>query len=153
MFSDLVGQQDFSFFCLFVCLFCKTDRLFQRFAGHAGMDICLCALFSILFYFFFIWPWKLVALNVTGLWHHRQLHHPMRAKPHLPDAKVYASTHSFHLCVCVCVYRYIYKKRNIYESIFPILWWELLLRNKQKTVFFGGTLPCYTEGKCLMSWK
>ncbi len=80
-----------------------------------------------LFGFSSFWPWKLVALNITGQCHHRQLPRPTRAKPHLPD-----------------VYIDIYIKREKYLWIyfFPTLWWELLIRNNS---LFGGTLPCYSE--------
>lgn len=129
-------------------LFWETDWLFQQ---DVQAWISLCALL----YFSSFWPWKLVALNVTGQCHHRQLPRPMRAKPHLPDAR-FMPIRTASICVYACVYIDIYIKREKYLWIyffFPILWWELLIRNKQKKIFLGGTLPCYSEGKCLFSWK
>lgn len=80
------------------------------------------AVWYALFGFSSFWPWKLVALNITGQCHHRQLPRPTRAKPHLPD-----------------VYIDIYIKREKYLWIyfFPTLWWELLIRNN--SLFWWNT--------------
>lgn len=134
MFSKLVGRRDcYCFVFLPVLgLFWETDWLFQQ---DVQAWISLCALFLFFFYF---WPWKLVALNVTGLCHHRQLPRPMRAKPHLPDAR-FLPICTASICVYACVYIDIYIKREKYLWIyfFPILWREILIRNKQKKrVFF-----------------
>lgn len=110
--------------------------------------ISLCALFSS------FWPWKLVALT-SPVYDIRQLPRSIRAKPHLPDAR-FMPIRTASICVYACVYIDIYIKREKYLWIyfFPILWRELLIRNKQRrSLFFGGTLPCYSEGKCLFSWK
>lgn len=149
MFSELVGQRycfcfDFIFFLFF---FYNTRAVFGKLIDR--MDITLC------FIFFFFLTMEARGLNVTSLWHHRQLPRSMRAKPHLPDAR-FMPIRTASICVYACVYIDIYIKREKYLWIyfFPILWRELLIRNKQKrSLFFGGTLPCYSEGKCLFSWK
>lgn len=80
--------------------------------GCAGMDIPLCFIF-----FFFFWPWKFVALNVTGLRHYWQLLRPMRAKPHLPDTRL-MPIRTASISVYACVYIDIYKEREIFMNLF-----------------------------------
>lgn len=97
-----------------------------------------------------------MALNVTGLRHHRQLPRPMRAKPHLPDTR-FMPIRTASISVYACVYIDIYIKREVFMNLFFFSYFVTRAINKKQTgkkkVFFGGTLPCYSEGMCLFSWK
>lgn len=131
---------------LFYYFLGKLSNLFSRTCRQG----CYFVLYFLIFLLF--WPWKLVALNITGLWHHRQLSRPTRAKPHLPDIR-FMPIRTASICVYACLYIDIYIKREKYLWIyflFPILWREIL---KDKQLSFFGTLPCFSEGKCLFSWK
>lgn len=79
----------------------------------------------------------------------------MRAKPHLPDTRL-MPIRTASISVYACVYIDIYKEREIFMNLFFSYFVTRTINKKQtekKQVFFGGTLPCYSEGKCLFSWK
>lgn len=132
--SELVGQQDFSYFCLFVLQNWSTVSTVCWTCRHGCMPLCF--IFDFFLLFFLHLTMEACGLKRHRLWHHRQLPYPMRAKPHLPDAKVYANTHSFHLCVCVCVYRYIYKEREIFMNLFFLFCDESYYYETNKKQFF-----------------
>lgn len=105
-------------------LFWETDWLFQQ---DVQAWISLCALL----YFSSFWPWKLMALNVTGQCHHRQLPRPMRAKPHLPDAR-FMPIRTASICVYACVYIDIYIKREKYLWIYFFSYFVMRAINKKQ---------------------
>lgn len=88
---------------LFSVHFSFVFLLFWR-AGHAGLGVSLC--------------FTLETIDACCLISSRFRHHPSASSFR---RKVIANTHSF-LCVCacahVCVYIYIKRESNIYESIF-----------------------------------
>lgn len=112
--SWLVSEIVF-FFIIITFFFTNTWAVLGNWStistGRAGMDIPLC------FIFFYFLTMEACGLNVTGLWHHRQLPRPMRAKPHLPDAR-FMPIRTASICVYACVYIDIYIKREKYLWIY-----------------------------------
>lgn len=128
--------------------FWRASRPLCEHAGHAGPGAPLGFLFgergSLLPYFVTSWTSPISFIfQARGYCQYAQLP---------PCVSVY---------VCACVSVYIYEKERIIfmNLFFPILWREILIRNKKKQspflffFFLSGTLPYYLEGKCLFSWN
>lgn len=129
--SELAGQQYFSYFCLFVL------QNWSTFNCLLDMQAWMYAfvLYFRIFFFFFIWPWKFVALNVTVYditdssltqWEPSLIFQTQRFMP----------IRTASICVYACVYRYIYKEREIFMNLFFLFCDESYYYETNKKNFF-----------------
>lgn len=121
------------FFSLFLkkkFLFWRAGRLLCEHAGHAGPGVPLC--------------FTLKNIEACCLIFSPFRHHPSASSSR---RKVIANTHSFlrvcvRACVCMCVYIYIKRESNIYESIFSYFVMRAIDKKQKedKVLFFFSSV-------------